>query len=69
MNLDLHALESSFDLVAPRGEQLMDEFYARLFDAAPAVIPLFANTDMRRQKTCCSGRSYCCANRCETWTR
>jgi hypothetical protein len=35
----LEALETSFDLVAPRGEQLMDEFYARLFAAAPAVRP------------------------------
>jgi methyl-accepting chemotaxis protein len=51
MNLDLHALETSFDLVAPHGDELMDEFYARLFDAAPAVMPLFAATDLRRQKT------------------
>jgi len=51
MDLDLHALETSFDLVAPRGEELMDEFYARLFEAAPAVRPLFAATDLQRQKT------------------
>jgi hemoglobin-like flavoprotein len=50
MNLDLHALEESFDLVAPRGDELMDEFYSRLFAAAPAVRPLFPE-DMRRQKT------------------
>ena len=50
MDLDLHALETSFDLIAPRGEELMDEFYARLFEAAPTVMPLFAATDMRRQK-------------------
>ena len=50
MDLDLHALETSFDLVAPRGEELMDEFYARLFEAAPAVMPLFAATDMQNQK-------------------
>ena len=35
MNLDLEALETSFDLVAPRGDELMDVFYARLFAAAP----------------------------------
>ena len=29
----------------------MDIFYARLFAAAPAVKPLFAGTDLRRQKT------------------
>src|SRR5436190_10322017 len=50
MNLDLGALETSFDLVAPRGDELMDEFYRRLFETAPAVKPLFAATDLRRQK-------------------
>jgi hemoglobin-like flavoprotein len=50
MSLNLEALESSFDLVAPRGDELMDEFYSRLFEAAPAVKPLFPE-DMRRQKT------------------
>jgi hemoglobin-like flavoprotein len=49
MSLDLEALETSFDLVAPRGDELMDEFYARLFAAAPAVRPLFPE-DMGRQK-------------------
>ena len=48
MNID--ALETSFDLVAPRGDELMDVFYARLFEAAPAVRPLFADTDLRKQK-------------------
>jgi hemoglobin-like flavoprotein len=51
MSLDLEALETSFDLVAPHGDELMDLFYSRLFEAAPAVIPLFAGTDLRRQKT------------------
>jgi hemoglobin-like flavoprotein len=51
MHLDLEALETTFDLVAPRGEELMDVFYARLFAAAPAVRPLFADTDLKRQKT------------------
>jgi hemoglobin-like flavoprotein len=50
MSLDLEALEASFDLVAPRGDELMDVFYARLFAAAPAVKPLFAGTDLRKQK-------------------
>src|SRR5207249_7401939 len=51
MTLKLEALETSFDLVAPRGDELMDVFYARLFAAAPAVKPLFAGTDMTRQKS------------------
>ena len=46
MSLDLLALESSFDLVAPRGDELMDTFYARLFATAPTVRPLFAATDL-----------------------
>ncbi len=50
MNLDLDALETSFDLVAPQGDRLVDAFYARLFATAPAVVPLFAGTDLRRQK-------------------
>jgi hemoglobin-like flavoprotein len=50
MSLDLEALETSFDLVAPRGEELMDEFYARLFAAAPSVRVLFPR-DMSTQKT------------------
>ena len=50
MHLDVETLEATFDLVAPRGEELMDVFYARLFAAAPAVRPLFAGTDLKRQK-------------------
>jgi methyl-accepting chemotaxis protein len=50
MPLDPDALETSFDLVAPRGDELPDIFYARLFATAPTVEPLFAGTDMRRQK-------------------
>jgi len=50
MNLNLDALETSFDQIAPRGDELMDVFYARLFAAAPSVKPLFAGTDLRRQK-------------------
>jgi hemoglobin-like flavoprotein len=48
--MDLDALETSFDIVAPRGDELMDVFYTRLFATAPAVEPLFAGADMRRQK-------------------
>jgi methyl-accepting chemotaxis protein len=51
MALDLIALETSLDVVAPRGDELVDVFYARLFAAAPAVRPLFAGTDVNRQKT------------------
>ena len=50
MALELELLETSFDLVAADGDALMDTFYAGLFAAAPAVQPLFADTDLRRQK-------------------
>jgi methyl-accepting chemotaxis protein len=48
--MDVNALETSFDLVAPRGEDLMDIFYARLFEAAPGAQPLFAHVDLKKQK-------------------
>jgi hemoglobin-like flavoprotein len=48
--LDLEALESSFELVAPHGDELMDTFYAQLFESVPAVVPLFAGVDLRSQK-------------------
>jgi methyl-accepting chemotaxis protein len=50
MALDIDALETSFDLIAPRGEELVDTFYTRLFATAPSVAPLFADADMSRQK-------------------
>jgi methyl-accepting chemotaxis protein len=49
MHLDIDALEASFDLLAPRGEELVETFYARLFAAAPSVRPLFTG-DQRRQR-------------------
>jgi hemoglobin-like flavoprotein len=50
MSLEIETLETSFDLIAPRGDELVDVFYTRLFEAAPAVKPLFAHTDLARQK-------------------
>jgi hemoglobin-like flavoprotein len=49
MALDVAALESSLDLLTPRGTQLMDEFYARLFAAEPSLRRLFPG-DMAEQK-------------------
>jgi hemoglobin-like flavoprotein len=49
MALDVAALESSLDLLTPRGTQLMDEFYARLFAADPSLRRLFPG-DMAEQK-------------------
>ena len=50
MTLQVELLETSFDLIAPDGDRLMDTFYARLFATAPAVKPLFASADLRKQK-------------------
>jgi methyl-accepting chemotaxis protein len=50
MSLDIKTLETTFDLVAPRGDELMDVFYARLFKAAPAVKPLFNPDRLQSQK-------------------
>lgn len=50
MQIDIDNLETSFDLIAPRGDELIEDFYARLFAAAPAVRPLFP-ADMTRQRT------------------
>jgi hemoglobin-like flavoprotein len=50
MALDIDTLETSFDLVAPHGDQLVEDFYDRLFSAAPEVRSLFPE-DMTRQRT------------------
>ena len=50
MNLNIDALEGSFDQVAARGDELVESFYERLFAVAPGVRPLFAGTDLKRQK-------------------
>ena len=50
MTLDLTSLETSFDAIAARGDELVEDFYDRLFAVAPGVRPLFPD-DMRRQRT------------------
>jgi hemoglobin-like flavoprotein len=50
MSLQIDILEESFDLVAPRGEELVERFYERLFEIAPEARPLFASTNMPRQR-------------------
>ena len=42
-------LESSFNLLAPRGPELVDRFYAHLFSKYPALRPMFPS-DMGEQK-------------------
>ncbi|RIK56473.1 MAG: chemotaxis protein [Nitrospira sp.] len=50
MALNVELLESSFKLVAPRGEELVARFYERLFEKYPAVKPLFKNASLTEQK-------------------
>ena len=50
MLLDVDLLERSFALVASRGDQLPERFYARLFARNPDVRPMFAHLDMAEQR-------------------
>jgi hypothetical protein len=50
MGLNIELLESSFKLVAPKGEALVTRFYERLFKKYPAVKPLFKKTSIKEQK-------------------
>jgi len=50
MHLNTDALETSFDQIAPRGAELMDVFYRRLFVVAPSMLPLFLGLDLERLK-------------------
>ncbi len=45
----IERLESSFRLIAPRGPELIDHFFAHLFSKNPALRPLFPR-DMTAQK-------------------
>jgi hemoglobin-like flavoprotein len=50
MPLDIALLETSFDLVAPRADELVDRFYAQLFETAPSTRQIFERVDMDTQK-------------------
>ncbi|HIE99960.1 MAG TPA: flavohemoprotein [Planctomycetes bacterium] len=50
MGMKIELLEQSFAAVAPKGQQLVDTFYRRLFNDYPAVMPLFEDVDLPRQK-------------------
>ncbi len=45
----IERLESSFKLLAPRGPELVDRFYANLFSKNPGLRPMFPG-DMGEQK-------------------
>jgi len=48
MNVTL--LRTSFAALAPRATELVDRFYAILFERYPQVRPMFAHTNMPQQK-------------------
>ncbi len=50
MSLQISVLEDSFDLIAPRGEELVERFYDRVFATAPELKSLFGDTNMVRQR-------------------
>ena len=50
MSLDVESLEASFDLVAPRGEELVDLFYTKLLQRAPDLGPLFDGVETKQQR-------------------
>ena len=48
--LAVEVLESSFELLAPRAEELVARFYEELFARHPEVLPLFEGVEMEDQK-------------------
>jgi len=51
LGLDVQTLESSFALLAPQAEALVERFYDELFKRFPGVTPLFSNTSQKKQQT------------------
>ena len=49
LGLNVSVLESSFNLLAPQIDQVVARFYEELFSRYPDVVPLFKNTDKRKQ--------------------
>src|SRR5260370_12962919 len=50
MTLHIELLESSFQAIAPRGEEFVTAFYERLFTSFPQTRAFFASTDMKEQR-------------------
>ena len=49
LGLDVQVLEQSFGLLAPHINEVVDRFYEELFARYPQVVPLFKNTDKKKQ--------------------
>ena len=50
MALQIELLETSFQKIAPRGEDFVTAFYERLFRNYPQTKAFFASTDMKEQR-------------------
>src|SRR6266851_2047708 len=50
MTLQIELLETSFQAIAPRGEEFVTAFYERLFTNYPQTRAFFALTDMKEQR-------------------
>jgi chemotaxis signal transduction protein/hemoglobin-like flavoprotein len=48
--LQIELLESSFEALKPRGDELVELFYDSLFEQYPGVLPLFSDADMQEQQ-------------------
>lgn len=50
MTMNVTLLRASFNALAPRAPELVDRFYAILFERHPRLKPLFAHVNMGEQK-------------------
>lgn len=50
MSLQVEVLEQSFEQIKPQANEFVSSFYENLFSANPEAKPLFAHTDMAKQK-------------------
>jgi len=48
--MNVRLIRSSFEALRPQAPALVDRFYAILFQRYPQVKPMFAHTDLARQK-------------------
>ena len=48
--IDIELLETTFEAVTPRGDELVEYFYEQLFERYPDVQSLFAEVDMSEQR-------------------
>lgn len=48
-NISVETLEESFDIIAPRVQEIVDRMYTRLFEVAPRVVSIFAGKDASKQ--------------------